>query len=412
MKSGYRWFVVFLCLLVVGAVACTQPAKATVEKSDQEDWVEIVSASNNFAWNLYAKLADEEGNLFFSPGSIHTALAMTCAGARRTTEDQMFETLCFPMRWPQGVVHKAYARLLKQLKPGKDAGYELQVANALWGQKGYPWLEEFLARTRTDYGAGLREVDFLGATEQARKTINAWVEEQTKDKIRELLRRGILTGLTRLVLTNAIYFKGDWASKFDEKATREAPFKVSLDKSVQVPMMNQTGGFRYAETDELQILRMPYQGEDLSMVILLPRKVNGLAALERTLSAQKVTALIGKLQQREVIVSVPKFKLTRSFGLGPTLRAMGMEDAFTGAADFSGMNGQKDLFISAVVHKAFVDVNEEGTEAAAATAVVMRTVSVRPRPPVFRADRPFLFIIRHEKTGAILFIGRLVDPNA
>ena len=392
------------------------------------DWEAIVTSSNNFANVLYGKLAEEEGNLFLSPSSIHAALAMTYAGARGDTASAMHRTLMLPgvgrpsSPGQDGIrprslgplplqlsVPGAYAALLERLKPGK--GYQLHVANALWGQKGYSWLTPFLDMTRANYGAGLREVDFVGETEAARQTINNWVEQQTKDKIKELLVRGILTPLTTLVLTNAIYFKGDWASQFREQNTRNAPFKLSTENSVDVPMMNQTAEFGYTETDLAQVLRLPYVGDDLSMVIFLPKKVDGLAEVEKWLSSGGYRAALGKLRNVEVIVSVPKFKMTSEFGLNEVLSSLGMEVAFTGAADFSGMNGRRDLFISAVVHKAFVDVNEKGTEAAAATAVVMSRQGPPRRPPVFRADHPFVFMIRHEKTGVILFMGRVADPT-
>lgn len=386
---------------------------------------EIARSSDRFAWDLYAKLAEKEGNLFFSPSSIHTALAMTCAGADGNTLTEMAETLRLPREvkpggaggqttkpvdvpWSQKRVHKAYGGLLSQLKPGRRAGYELHVANALWGQKGYPWLEDFLATTRENYGAGLREVDFVRQTEAARRTINRWIEKQTKGKIKDLLAGGALTPLTRLVLTNAIYFKGDWARKFKKERTRDVPFKLSAGRSVKAPMMNQTGKFGYAETKDLQVLRMPYVGKELSMVIFLPKKVDGLAAVEKSLAKTGHDALLKELRKVEVRVSVPRFTMTSMFELSKVLPAMGMTGAFDpNEADFSGMDGRKGLFISAVVHKAFVDVNEEGTEAAAATGFMMAGSA----PPVFRADHPFLFIIRHEKTGVVLFMGRVMNPK-
>jgi len=430
-------------LLVAAAAVAATPGRspggpadiADLVKPDQAppDWARIVAGNNRFAVNLYERLAKEDGNLFFSPGSIHTALTMAYAGARANTEKQMRDVLALPADvllitggrdldggpaisgeqitpWPQLRVHRGYTDLIGRLKPGKDAGYQLHVANALWGQKGYRWLPEFLKTTRDHYGAGLREVDFVRKTEAARKTINGWVEDQTKEKVKELLKRGILKPATVLVLTNAIYFKGDWASQFKKDRTREDPFHLSADKTAKVPLMHQTGKFGYAETKDLQVLRLPYKGKDLSMLVLLPRKVGDFKAAEAYLKT-KIAAKGAKLKmpERKVIVSLPKFKLTAEFKLNEALKAMGMTDAFSNA-DFSGMNGKGGLFISAVVHKAFVDVNEEGTEAAAATAVVMSRTSAAAMPPVFRADRPFLFAIRHDKTGAILFLGRLTSP--
>jgi serpin B len=317
--------------------------------------------------------------------------------------------------WPQPRLHKAYAKLLRQLEPGEEAGYQLHIANALWAQKGYRFLDEFLTLNQESYGAGVRRVDFKGATEAARRTINAWVEKQTRDKIKELLKRGILTSLTRLVLTNAIYFKGDWASQFDKKHTRDMPFRLSQGQSVRVPMMYQAHKFGYMEAPDFQMLEMPYKGDDLSMVVLLPRKVGGLEAMCGKLKADELGARLSRIGRRrqKVRTWLPRFKLTSQFSLNQMLSSMGMVDAFTpGKADLSGMDGRKELYIQAVVHKAFVDVNEEGTEAAAATAVVVGLRSARPRILVFRADHPFLFLIRHNKTGTILFLGRVTNPKA
>ncbi len=265
--------------------------------------------------------------------------------------------------------------------------------------------------TRKGYGAGLREVDFAGKTEAARKTTNVWVEDETNKKIKDLIPGGILGRETALVLTNAIYFNGDWASQFGKKATTDAPFTLADDKKVQVAMMRQKGKFRYFETKDFQALALPYVKDELSMVVFLPKDYKGLPNFEGSLAATNLEKWLSGMRRREVQVYLPRFKLTYKNRLDETLKSMGMSDAFGGGADFSGMNGRKDLFISAVLHKAFVDVNEEGTEAAAATGVVMGGTSVRPRPVVFRADHPFLFLIRDNKSGSILFMGRLVKPE-
>jgi len=390
------------------------------------DSARIAEASNRFAFDLYARLTAEEGNVFLSPSSIHTALSMTYAGARGRTEKQMAAVLHVPVTewmigkpphphreepWPQEKLHSAYAESLKALEPGQEAGYELHQANALWGQQDWPWREEFLKLTRDSYGAGLREVDFAKATEAARQTINAWVEQQTKDKIKELLHEGDVDRLTTLVLTNAIYFKGDWASRFDKELTQQADFHVSAGKTVQAPMMNRTGDFGYAETKDVQILRLPYAGEDLSMIMFLPREVGRLPAIEKSLTADALDKQLKGLGKTKVQVAFPRFRVETRYYLQDPLSAMGMPDAFQPRkADFSGMDGKRELYISKVIHQAFVDVNEEGTEAAAATAVVMKREAAA-MPKVFRADRPFLFLIRHEKTGLILFLGRVVNPT-
>jgi len=393
-------------------LALTGGAFAVEEKpaAPSKEAVQVAEGCNRFAFDLYARLKDGEGNLFLSPYSISTALAMTYAGARGETARQMAKTLRLPASGE--AVHGAYGSLQGGLNAAGEGGaFELVVANRLWGQKGFEFLPDFLALVEKNYGAGLEQVDFARATEEARKTINAWVEKQTRDKIKDLLKPGILDAMTRLVLTNAIYFKGKWAEEFDKKLTQDEDFFLTPEKKVAAPLMHQTKHFGYFDGGDFQALELAYQGDRLSMVVLLPKAKDGLAALEARLSADKVAEWIGKLRRREVQVALPRFKTTAEFSLAEVLVAMGMRDAFGGAADFSGMTGAKDLFISAVVHKAFVDVNEEGTEAAAATAVAMRLTAMPEPPPVFRADHPFLFLIRDTRTGAILFLGRILDPT-
>jgi len=380
-----------------------------VREAPSADQVQVAEGCNRFAFDLYARLKSGEGNLFLSPYSISTALTMTYGGARGQTADQMAHVLHLPSSGE--AVHDAYGALQNDLNAAGGGGaFELVVANRLWGQKGFAFLPEFLSLLEARYGAGLEQVDFAGATEAARQTINAWVEKQTRDKIKELLKPGILGRETTLVLTNAIYFKGKWAEEFDEKATQDDDFFITPEKKVAAPLMHRAAKFGYFEGDGLQALELPYQGDRLAMVVLLPTAKDGLAALEAALSAEKVTEWLGKLHRREVRVALPRFKTTAEFSLKDTLVAMGMTDAF-GDADFSGMTGKKDLFISAVVHKAFVDVNEEGTEAAAATAVIMAKGAMPEPTPEFRADHPLLFLIRDSRTGAILFLGRILDPT-
>ncbi len=417
-----------LAFFPVAATTC--PAGAAPADADTK---EIAEAVNAFAFDLYGQLRGREGNLFLSPYSIETALAMTYAGARGQTADQMAGVLHLPVDlrwepdsaqggrivlrdqqapWPADRLHGAFAALQNDLNAaGKGEAFQLTVANRLWGQKGYEFLPEFLGLLEQHYGAGLEQVDFAGATEAARKTINAWVERETRDKIRDLLKPDVLDGLTRLVLTNAIYFKGHWTEEFDKKLTREEDFFVSPDRTVKAPLMHRTDMFGYFGDDDLQALELPYKGDRLSMVVLLPTAKDGLGALETSVSAKMVAGVVKKLRRREVAVTLPKFKTTAEFSLAQVLAAMGMQAAFeAGKADFSGMDGKKDLFISAVVHKAFVEVNEEGMEAAAATGL-SELFGLAPPPAEFRADHPFLYLIRDRETGAILFLGRLVDPS-
>jgi serpin B len=313
----------------------------------------------------------------------------------------------------------AQAALIKQLNDaGKSGLYQLSIANRLWGQEGHHFLEAFLKTLRDDYQADLQQLDFQTQPEQARQTINQWVEQATQGKIKDLIPQGLLNEMTRLVLTNAVYFKGKWQQPFKPDATQPAPFFLSAGKQADVPLMYQKQHCRFGKFDlagqaGLQVIELTYQGDELSMVVLLPNQKDGLSALEKQLSVDNLKQWTTKLAQPEVKIWLPKFKLSAEFQLRDVLTDLGMPLAFTPhRADFSGMDGQHDLYISAVVHKAYVDVNEEGTEAAAATGVgVVGAMARPPKPQEFRADHPFLFLIHDEKTGCILFLGRVTDPR-
>jgi serine protease inhibitor len=384
---------------------------AQTSQSANPDRAAAVEGNNAFAVELYGRLRQQDGNLFFSPESISTALAMTYAGTQGETASEMAKTLHFTL--PPARLHPAMGALLADLNAA-HTGYQLHVANALWAQQGYVILDDFLKLTQTDYGAGFKQVDFKGATEAARQTINQWVEQKTADKIGDLIQPGVLNARTKLVLTDAIYFKGDWETQFDKSLTKDEDFHTSQAQSLKAPLMHREGAFNYFNGETFQALEIPYKGRELSMIVLLPNDVTGLPALEQSLTAQNTQQWLSRLRPApKVVVAVPRFKMTRQFRLSDTLAAMGMPSAFNASADFSAMNPKRDLFISAVIHKAFVDVNEEGTEAAAATAVVVaRAMAVqRPQPPiVFRADHPFLFLIRDNRSGSILFMGRVTNP--
>jgi serpin B len=312
----------------------------------------------------------------------------------------------------------AFGAILKSLNEEPDAkkrGFALSTANALWAQKGCPWKPEYQKLVATDYGAGLFDVDFRSAPEEARGTINTWVEKETREQIKDLLPQGTITRDTRLVLTNAIYFKGSWQDPFKKEATKDLPFTTTGGKTIEAPLMYRMGGFHYAETDSYQVLDLPYTGRRLTMTVILPRTTDGLPAVEKELSAEKLTTTLKSLRmERQVQVHLPRFKTEKSFTLNEPLQALGMKSAFHGA-DFSGMHtGKEQLDITAVIHKAFVDVNEEGTEAAAGTGAVVGVTSAPPpsKPKTFRADHPFLFLIRDHKTGSVLFMGRVENPRA
>ena len=407
-------------------VKVAEPAKIKPIKAVTK--ADVVKGNNTFALDLYGQLRAKKGNLFFSPYSISTALAMTYAGARGNTAAEMNATLHFGAAPVDKALHNAFGSFVSDLNAASKRGkFKLAVANALWPQQDYKFLPAFTGLVTKSYNAGLTPLDFKTETEAARQTINRWVEQKTQDKIKELLKPGILTPMTRLVLTNAIYFKGDWYSPFDKKRTKDAPFYLTIPEGVKfvkapqvkAPLMYRKGGFGYADLKTFQLLQMPYKGNELSMIVLLPRSAHAkeMAALEKSLTAANLTKWVGAAKWQNVRVYLPKFKMTSEFSLADTLAAMGMKEAFAERkANFSGMDGTSKLFISAVVHKAFVDVTERGTEAAAATAVGISVTSAAPGPsppppPVFRADRPFVFLIRDNKTGSVLFIGRVMNPK-
>ena len=367
-----------------------------------------VSESNReFALDLYSELAGTPGNFFFSPYSISSALAMTMAGARGETATQMEGVL----HLERDDVHQAFADLREVLAGRSQNGPELSIANRLWGQRGLPWEKTFLEICKKRYAAALAEVDFRTDPEGARKRINDWCAEETRDKIQNLLAPGLVDTNTRLVLTNAIYFKGSWKHTFKEKLTQDGPFFLSGGSEVQVPLMRRTGTYGYYDSVEFQALEMPYVGDELSMVVLLPKTKDGIGMLESALDTETLDSAIAGLREREVQVAFPRFELTSKFSLASVLSRMGMETAFSSRADFSGMC-EEPLFIGAVEHKAFVQVNEEGTEAAAATAVTMQLLaSAQAEPPKFVADHPFVFLIRDKGTGSVLFLGRMADPR-
>jgi len=379
-----------------------------VEVKDNSDIKSIVEGNTAFAFDLYAKLKKKKGNLFLSPYSISTSLAMTYAGARGQTQKEMAEVLHFNIE--QNRLHQAFAELDFQLNAYRKKGHiQLSIANALWCQRSYQFLNEFLDLTRKYYSAGLHEVDFAKDTETARKTINTWVEKQTQEKIKELIKQNILTPLTTLVLSNAIHFHSNWAGQFDKAQTRPITFFITPKKTVTVPMMFQTSKFKWRVFNTFKAIVLPYAGNDLSMILFIPKEIDGLSGLENSLTTENVSRWIIQLDNSrtsQALIALPKFRVKSEFQIEEQLANLGMPSAFKNA-DFSGITGHKELFINAVIHTAFVDVNEEGTEAAAATAVVME----RSKKAVLRADHPFFFMIRDNHSGSILFLGRVVNPK-
>ncbi|MGQ9513970.1 MAG: serpin family protein [Thermoproteota archaeon] len=410
--------IVFLMIAVASVTAMfllfpyipTQPPQAEDIGSTPEGIREVVRANNQFALKLYSELIKtKSGNVFFSPYSIFSALAMTYEGARGQTADEMRNVFGFP---EGNILRPNFAAIYNSINEATEE-YELRTGNALWAQKDYLFLEEYLITVERYYGGKAAILDFINEAEKSRETINAFIEEQTNHKIKDLIPPGFLDEYTRLVLTNAIYFKGDWRVAFNESLTSEEEFWIAPDRSVGVQMMhmhpNETIRFNYADTGDAQILELPYKGENVSMLIILPKD---LKATELSLTLEKLDEYNAQMRKEELDeICMPKFEIDTKYFMKGTLSALGMPTAFSGEADFSGMNGKKELSIDEVIHQAYVKVDELGTEAAAATAVIIRLTSI-PKTKIFRADRPFIFIIQEKKTGNILFMGRVTDPTS
>ncbi|MFH1409194.1 MAG: serpin family protein [Nanoarchaeota archaeon] len=367
-----------------------------------EGMAAVIAGNNKFAFDMYARLEDDKGNLFFSPWSITTALAMTYEGARGETAEEIRSVFSFPSQ--EEARHDAFSSLQQILNP-EDAPYKLSIANALWVQQQHALLPEYIKTVSDFYGGKATNLDFIGDSENSRITINKWVEAKTNNKIIELLPEGTINELTRLVITNAIYFKGNWNKEFNPEYTFEGLFHAPSGDVPAMMMKQSDEFFPYMENDEVQMLEMPYKGEQLSMLVVLPK--GDLGALDLTLD--NLESWKAEMNKRKPVVAFPKFTFTEEYELGTMLSALGMPLAFSLEADFSGLDGTKDLVIHKVLHKAFIEVNEEGTEAAAATGVVIGATSM---PLMFTADHPFVFFIQEKETGSLLFMGRVEDPTA
>lgn len=380
------------------------------------DLDKLVAGNTDFAFDMYQAIREGDDNLIYSPYSISLALAMTYAGARSETEQQMAHTMDFTLgqdRLPPAfnALDLELAKRGEGAKGSDEKGFRLNIANSIWGQTGYTFLAQFLDTLAENYGAGLRLLDFAAQPEPSRVTINDWVSNETEGKIQDLLPQGSISSLTRLVLTNAIYFNAAWAFPFEESKTQTGVFHLLDNSEITANMMSQVEHFRYAEGRDYQAVELPYDGHELSMVIFIPDR-GRFKAFEGTLNAGKIDSILAALSSTNVSLTMPRFTFEFGLGLNDILANMGMPDAFNPeVADFSGMNGKYDLFISDVVHKAFIAVDEAGTEAAAATAVVMSLTSMPTQPIEVSADRPFIFMIRDLKTETVLFIGRVLDPE-
>jgi serpin B len=375
---------------------------------------ELVGGNTSFALSLYRELADEDGNLFMSPYSISLALTMAFAGARGETRAEMAEALGFTLAEEE--LHAAFNALDQMLATRgadqpEDQKFTLEIANSMWAQQGFDLEEAFLDTLAENYGAGLRLVDYVRAAEAARLAINEWVEQNTAGRIKDLIPAGAVDDLTRLVLANAIYFKAAWAQEFDEELTADADFHMQDGGVTRVSMMNEQNYFNYGAGDGYQALEMPYVGNETSMVLLLPDP-GRFTEFESTLDSTRLAEIISGMIRGYGTVSVPRFKFESSFSLPGELAALGMQKAFDpNSAEFSGISTAEQLYISDVVHKSFIAVDEQGTEAAAATGVIVGTTSMPVENFQFVADRPFLFLVRDIETGAVLFLGRLTQPD-
>lgn len=377
---------------------------------------QLSSANSLFALELFHTLSESNptGNIFFSPFSISSALAMVFLGTKGSTAAQLSKTFHFDSVED---VHSRFQSLNAEVSK-RGASHTLKLANRLYGEKTYNFLPEFLTSTQKMYGADLAPVDFQHASEDARKEINQWVKGQTEGKIPELLAVGVVDSMTKLVLVNAIYFKGMWEEKFMKQDTTDAPFRLNKKNTKSVKMMYQKKKFFFGYISDLKckVLEMPYQGGELSMVILLPEDIEdestGLKKIEEQITLEKLREWTkrGNLENIDVHVKLPRFKIEESYILNSNLGRLGLQDLFNSSkADLSGMSGSRDLFISKIVHKAFVEVNEEGTEAAAATAGIATFCMLLPEEE-FTADHPFVFFIRHNPTANVLFLGRVCSP--
>jgi serpin B len=399
-----------------------QPPEVNDTGSTQSGIQQVVDANNQFAFDLFSELdKSEQGNIFYSPYSISAALAMTYEGAKGQTADEMKTVFHFP---ESEILRPNFAAIYNDInKENKD--YELKTGNALWAQYDYKFLDDYTERVEQYYGGKVRNLDFAKETEKSRQTINTYIEDQTNNKIKDLIPEGLLDPMTRLVLTNAVYFKGTWVVEFDKSDTTDQDFKVAPDNVVKAPMMSMSPeekSFNYADLEKLQILELPYKGDKISMLILLPKQgevfdYESGESIMFDYTLEDIEMSLEKLNEYKLVmretelnsITLPKFKFDTKYFMSETLRAMGMPTAF-GSADFSGMDGTKNLQISEVIHQAFISVDEEGTEAAAATAVIMKETAFMPRNE-FRADHPFVFIIQEKETGNILFLGRVTDPT-
>ncbi|MEC4892661.1 MAG: serpin family protein [Oscillatoria sp. PMC 1051.18] len=407
------WFILGFFLVTVGlnqgfAISQTQSQESFFALND--DLIVQVKDNSSFALDLYNRVRTQEGNLFFSPYSISTAVAMTYAGARNETATEIAKVMHFSLK--QERLHPTFGMMLANFQT--ELGSQLNIANGLWGQEGYGFLAQCIELIKNNYKAPIAEVDFTSKSEDVRQQINAWIAQETQNKITEFISEGALNSETRLVLTNAVSFQGSWEFPFDESLTKEEPFTIASGEQVSVPMMHhpELSFVSYADLPELKILELPYVGSRLSAIVLLPKQANGLAQLEAQLTPENLNQWLSALAEfppdAKIAVWLPKLNISSELNLKRILSAMGMEQAFNEQADFSGFNGKQDLYLSHAVHKAYVNIDEMGTQAGVATGAIGATRGGLQGS--FRGDRPFIFLIRDNVSKSILFLGRVVNP--
>ena len=411
-----------LCAIAAGLCILISCSNLSISPSDRENQQVATlqncaaDAGNQFAFDLYGRYCGDGKNMVFSPYSITSALTVAFEGARGATASEMRAVLHLPQDSMK--VRRDFKTIDSSLNHPASDSCTLTTANALWAQKEYPFVPAYFTVAQNYYGCGLTNVDYITDAEAVRLMINSWVETKTNSRIKDIIPQGLLDALTRLVITNTVYFKSNWLSRFDSAATNDLPFTLASGAPVTVRMMHQTNYFNYAETVNFQVLEMPYLGSDFSMVFLLP-KTAPLSSVETSVTGGKLAYWLESMENQEVAVSVPRFKLETKYSLNESLAALGMKQAFDPRkADFSAMSmitAVERLYIVAVLHKVFIELCEAGTEAAAATAVIIGTTSCpgpKPPPKIFNADRPFMFLIRHLPTGSVLFLGKVENPAA
>ena len=413
------WLLFIVSLIIFSACAQVQPLQNTGEGvtagyNELPTQAQIVVGLNNFSFDLYRTLtAGSFPNIFYTPLSISSALAMTYAGAKGETADQMQSTLHYG---PQvDLFHSQYGAMIDSLSSKKDQNFRMNIANAIWVQDQFKLRNSFVETVKKDYNSEVRSMDFVKRPEASRDTINYWVEKKTTGRIQDLIPAGMIDNMTRLILTNAVYFNAEWANKFNKELTNNDKFYCLDGKIKETEMMYQRHHHPISQTNDYTILEIPYAGYEYSMLIILPKNNDGLIELSKNLTSNDILAHDKSKKREDVLVYFPKFRMETDYELNKSLSAMGMPLAFSGDADFSNMTGGKDLMISSVIHKAFIDVDEDKTEAAAATAVTMKLTSMAPSPKApleFRADHPFMFIIRSNNDKAIFFMGQLTNPES